>query len=218
MADRITEALGKLQKLVTAKIKAAKDGVVIDEEKFFIYGIEPHTDSLDSYLAAENGSLKFSPTSKGNGTGTKIELYDEDGNLIKTYTLVIFGDVNGDGWYDATDATLVNCIIGGMFTKEQLGEAAWLAADCNHDGAIDETDADLLQQAGILLQSIDQNTQQSELETNSAYAEYIGIIEQAVETEKPDEKPTEDPTEQNWIVVFFEQLINLIKLLLAILK
>ena len=222
MADRITEALGKLQKLVTAKIKAAKAGVVIDEEKLFVYGIEPHTDSLDSYLAAENGSLKFSPTSKGNGTGTKIELYDEDGNLIKTYTLVIFGDVNGDGWYDATDATLVNCIIGGMFTKEQLGEAAWLAADCNHDGAIDETDADLLQQAGILLQSIDQNAQQSELETNSAYAEYIGIIEQAVETEKPDEKPdekpTEDPTEQNWIVVFFEQLINLIKLLLAILK
>ncbi len=218
MADRITEALGKLQKLITAKIKAAKDGVVIDEEKLFVYGIEPHTDSLDSYLAAENGSLKFSPTSKGNGTGTKIELYDEDGNLIKTYTLVIFGDVNGDGWYDATDATLVNCIIGGMFTKEQLGEAAWLAADCNHDGTIDETDADLLQQAGILLQSIDQNAQQSELETNSAYTEYIGIIEQTVETEKPDEKPTEDPTEQNWIAVFFEQLINLIKLLLAILK
>lgn len=226
MADRITEALGKLQKLVTAKIKAAKDGVVIDEKKLFIYGIEPHTDSLDSYLAAENGSLKFSPTSKGNGTGTKIELYDEDGNLIKTYTLVIFGDVNGDGWYDATDATLVNCIIGGMFTKEQLGEAAWLAADCNHDGTIDGTDADLLQQAGILLQSIDQNAQQSELETNSAYAEYIGIIEQTIESETPDEAPiespdevpNEEPAEQNWIVVFFEQLINLIKLLLAILK
>ena len=218
MADRITEALGKLQKLVTAKIKAAKDGVVIDEEKLFIYGIEPHTDSLDSYLAAENGSLKFSPTSKGNGTGTKIELYDEDGNLVKTYTLVIFGDVNGDGWYDAADATLVNCIVGGMFTKDQLGEAAWLAADCNHDGTIDETDADLLQQAGILLQSIDQNAAQSELETSSAYTEYIGIIEQTIETEKPDEKPTEDPTEQNWIAAFFEQIFNLIKLLLAILK
>ena len=218
MADRITEALGKLQKLVTAKIKAAKDGVVIDEEKLFIYGIEPHSDSLDSYLAAENGSLKFSPTSKGNGTGTKIELYDEDGNLIKTYTLVIFGDVNGDGWYDAADATLVNCIIGGMFTKEQLGEAAWLAADCNHDGTIDEADAGLLQQAGILLQSIDQNAAQSELETSSAYTEYIGIIEQTVETEKPDEKPTEEPTEQNWIAAFFEQIFNLIKLLLAILK
>ena len=226
MADRITEALGKLQKLVTAKIKAVKDGVVIDEEKLFVYGIEPHTDSLDSYLAAESGSLKFSPTSKGNGTGTKIELYDEDGNLIKTYTLVIFGDVNGDGWYDATDATLVNCIVGGMFTKEQLGEAAWLAADCNHDGVINEADSELLQQAGIMLQSINQNVQQSELETSSAYTEYISIIEQTVETEKPDDAPaenpdktpTEEPTEQNWVVVFFEQLFNLIKLLLSILK
>lgn len=226
MADRITEALGKLQKLVTAKIKAVKDGVVIDEEKLFVYGIEPHTDSLDSYLAAESGSLKFSPTSKGNGTGTKIELYDEDGNLIKTYTLVIFGDVNGDGWYDATDATLVSCIVGGMFTKEQLGEAAWLAADCNHDGVINEADSELLQQAGIMLQSINQNVQQSELETSSAYTEYISIIEQTVETEKPDDAPaenpdktpTEEPTEQNWVVVFFEQLFNLIKLLLSILK
>ena len=53
-----------------------------------------------------------------------------------------------------------------------------------------------------------------------------GIIEQTVETEKPDDAPTEnpdktpteEPTEQNWVVVFFEQLFNLIKLLLAILK
>ena len=196
------------------------------KDELFVYGIEPHTDSLDSYLAAESGSLKFSPTSKGNGTGTKIELYDEDGNLVKTYTLVIFGDVNGDGWYDATDATLVNCIVGGMFTKEQLGEAAWLAADCNHDGVINEADSELLQQAGIMLQSINQNAQQSELETSSAYTEYISIIEQTVETEKPDDAPTEnpdktpteEPTEQNWVVVFFEQLFNLIKLLLSILK
>ena len=124
------------------------------------------------------------------------------------------------------DATLVNCIVGGMFTKEQLGEAAWLAADCNHDGVINEADSELLQQAGIMLQSINQNAQQSELETSSAYTEYISIIEQTVETEKPDDAPaenpdktpTEEPTEQNWVVVFFEQLINLIKLLLSILK
>ena len=113
-----------------------------------------------------------------------------------------------------------------MFTKEQLGEAAWLAADCNHDGAINEADSELLQQAGIMLQSINQNAQQSELETSSTYTEYISIIEQTVETEKPDDAPTEnpdktpteEPTEQNWVVVFFEQLFNLIKLLLSILK
>ena len=218
MADRITAALGKLEKLVTAKIKAVKDGVVIDEEKLFIYGIEPHTDSLDSYLAAESGSLKFSPTANGQGTGTKIELYDESGSLVKTYTLVIFGDVNGDGWYDAKDATLVNCIIGGMLTEEQLGEAAWLAADCNHDGVIGEADSELLQQAGVLLQSIDQNAVQQELETSSVYSEYVGMIEQTVETEKPDENPSDGSAQQSWLITFFEQIFNLVKLLLALLK
>ncbi len=218
MAAKITEAINNLEKLVTAKIKAVKESVIIDEEKLLVYGIEPHTDSLDSYIAADNGSLKFSPTANGNGTGTKIDLYDEDGNLVKTYTLVIFGDLNGDGWYDATDATLVSCIIGGMLTKEQLGEAAWLAADCNHDGVIGENDVELLTQAGVMLQSIDQNAAQSELETSSAYNEYISIIDQTVETEKNNDDSTEASTDQKQIAVFFKRLFNLIKLLLAILK
>ncbi len=218
MAAKITEAINNLEKLVTAKIKAVKESVIIDEEKLLVYGIEPHTDSLDSYIAADNGSLKFSPTANGNGTGTKIDLYDEDGNLVKTYTLVIFGDLNGDGWYDATDATLVSCIIGGMLTKEQLDEAAWLAADCNHDGVIGENDVELLTQAGVMLQSIDQNAAQSELETSSAYNEYISIIDQTVETEKNNDDSTEASTDQKQIAVFFKRLFNLIKLLLAILK
>ena len=125
--------------------------------------------------------------------------------------------MNGDGWYDATDATLVNCIIGGMLTKEQLGEAAWLAADCNHDGVIGENDVELLTQAGIMLQSIDQQADQSELETSSAYNEYISIIDQTIEAEN-DKESNEASTEQNQISVFFKRLFNLVKLLLAILK
>lgn len=214
MADRINEAIGNLVKAVTAKVKAVKDGVTIDEEKLFIYGIEPHTDSLESYLTAENGTLKIVATVHGQGTGTKIELYDEDDALVKTYTLVIFGDLNGDGWYDATDATIVNCIIGGMFTKDQLGEAVWFAADCNHDGVIGEQDSEMLQQAGVLLQQIDQVANQTELETSSVYNEYIGLIDQNIESEKNEE----NPAQQNWVITIFEQIFNLIKLLLAILK
>lgn len=214
MADRINDAIGNLVKVVTAKVKAVRGGVTIDEEKLFIYGIEPHTDSLESYLAAENGTLKIVATAHGQGTGTKIELYDEDGVLVKTYTLVIFGDLNGDGWYDATDATIVNCIVGGMFTKDQLGEAVWLAADCNHDGVIGEEDSEMLQQAGVLLQQIDQGAKQTELETSSVYNEYIGLIDQNIESEKPDK----NPAQQNWVITIFEQIFNLIKLLLAILK
>lgn len=221
MAERINEAVNNLVKLVNAKIKATATGVTVDDEKLFIYGIEPHTDSLENYIAAENGSIKIISTAKGQGTGTKIELYDDEGTLVKTYTLVIFGDLNGDGWYDATDATLVNCIIGGMFTKEQLGEAAYFAADCNHDGVIGESDAELLQQAGVLLQQINQSTEQSELETNSAYSEYISLIEQNIQTEVPNENGSDKEDENmniSFIEEFIEMFISFIKMILSFVK
>ena len=72
----------------------------------------------------------------------------------------------------------------------------------------------MLQQAGVLLQQIDQGANQTELETSSVYNEYIGLIDQNIESEKNDE----NPAQQNWVITIFEQIFNLIKLLLAILK
>ena len=217
MAKRITDAIAALEKVAPAKINTSKDTVSVDETTNFIYGINPHTDSLDKYLNAENGSLKFISTSRGQGTGTKVELYDEDGELVKSYDIVIFGDINGDGWYDATDATLASCIINGMLTEEQLGSAAWLAADCNHDGVVNDKDFALLQQAGVLLQDINQSASQAELETSSSYNDYVGMINQTIETETPDETPGDKADDFNGFVSFLEQIIGLIKMLLAIL-
>lgn len=112
------------------------------------------------------------------GTGTILSLYsNENGEVIDKYTIILFGDVNGDGWYDGRDAVTVSMIANGMLSREQVGEAVWMAADCNHDGKIEQADVDLLNQAGSLLSSVDQTKQTEELlETSSEYNEYFNLI------------------------------------------
>ena len=68
-----------------------------------------------------------------------------------------------------------------MLAKEQVGEAAWLAADCNHDGEINQADVDILIQAGLLLAEVDQTKTTEELSTDSVYLEYQSMIDQTPE-------------------------------------
>ena len=136
------------------------------------------------------------------------------------YTIVIFGDVNGDGWYDGTDAITVSCIANGMLSKDQVGEAVWMAADCNHDGDIDQTDVDILNQAGVLLANVDQTKTEEELQTSSSYIAYRNLIDQ--QAELPQEETTEDNTQApelniwetllQFIINFIRQIISVIRI------
>lgn len=181
MAKDINAAIASLVKIETAVIKPIFDGTTVDNENMLIYGVEASISSLDKYIEAVDGTIKCTETTNGLGTGTVIELCNEDGDVIKTYKLVIFGDVNGDGLYDAQDAFIVDCIINGLLTREKVGEAVWLAADCNHDGEINADDRALLEQAGLLLSKVDQSKSKQELEADEAYTEYTELISQSVE-------------------------------------
>ncbi|MBP9988332.1 MAG: metallophosphoesterase, partial [Ruminococcus sp.] len=76
-------------------------------------------------IAVENGKI---------GTGTEIYLLDSQGNAYNTAQVVIFGDVNGDGIYDATDSIIVSLLANNMLSEKTVGKAVYMAADCNHDG------------------------------------------------------------------------------------
>ena len=114
--------------------------------------------------------------------------------------------MNGDGWYDGMDAVTVSCIANGMLTKDQIGEAAYMAADCNHDGVVDEFDVALLNQAGVLLANVDQTKTQEELAADSDYAEYLNLIDQQNASEDTTEIQPEDETPD-----FFAKLISIIE-------
>lgn len=181
---------------------------VIDAENGFIYGLDVGLNSIDSYveLSSSSCSLEYDENKNGFGTGTVINMVN-DSTVIDSYTIVIFGDVNGDGWYDGQDAVVVNMLANGMLTREQVGEAVWTAADCNHDGIIDQLDVDLLNHASIVLSNVDQTKTKEELLETSAYNEYIGLIDQNYEVveDKPEDN---DPATGN--ISFIKALLTFI--------
>lgn len=167
------------------------------------------------------------------GTGTVVKLVEGE-DVVDEQTFIMTGDVTGDGWYDGQDATIVSCIAAGMLTSNDVGEAAYIAADCNYDGEINQTDVDLLKKAGALISNIDQNKPVSELETNSCYIEYVDLIDQTsdvtidVETKNEhdndidepipeivEKEPVEDVTDIswnlfNWLFDIFKSIVGFI--------
>lgn len=79
---------------------------------------------------------------------------------------------------------IITVLANGMLTRDNVGDAVYMAADCNHDGAIDESDIALLNEAGTLLANVDQSKSADVLlETSSEYIEYLELIDQAPELE-----------------------------------
>ena len=214
-------------------VKPAEDtAIVIDDKNKIIYGISSGLDRYEfreSYLSVCD-DVYVKTNTEVVGTGTIVS-FECDGETLEQYTVLVFGDVNGDGWYDGTDAVLVSCLANGMLTKDDVSEAVYMAADCNHDGVIDQLDVDLLNEAGALLANVDQ-TKPAEvlLETSSEYVEYISLIDQSpeigvevntetdIEPNVPEseedgtcEEDTEELTQQDAKVDIFEMIMNFIK-------
>lgn len=181
------------------------NGAVVDNENGVIYGFVGCPESIDGYVKTVDSSLSVQCDSKALGTGSVVSVLNGT-KTVDSYKIVIFGDVDGDGRYDGRDAVTVSMLANGMLTREQVGEAAWIAADCNHDGIIDQLDVEILNQAGVLLSKVDQTKPTEELlETSAEYNEYLSLIDQMnTEPEKPNDEPTEDDR-------FFAKLVSFIK-------
>lgn len=192
----------------------AKNGSVIDEENGIIYGFAPFSNDINYYAETGDEAVVLSCNTDVIGTGSVISV-NYDGNTVLTYETVIFGDVNGDGKYDGTDAVLVHCAANGMLDEISLGKAAYTAADCNHDGTVDVLDAELLEQAGLLLAEIEQLTD-TELESSSVYAEYLSLIEQTVLPQETEES-VPDTTDSS-AAGFIEFLLSIIKKIIVFFK
>ena len=123
---------------------------VVDNENNYVYGIPAGTttEELSEYFIVSNGSFKMVANASGytNGTGATLVVMDTKGNEVATYTLVVFGDVNGDAAISDTDAAAVgNASLGGTIE----GEANNMAADINGDGGITDTDSATVSNASL---------------------------------------------------------------------
>ncbi len=199
------------------------NGMIADGETGMIYGLDAGVDSLNEYtaLAADNLKWAYKLGEYGFGTGTVATLKRAN-NVVAEYTVVIFGDVDGNGWYDANDAFIVNMIASGLIDKSMLSEAMQKAADCNHDGAINELDFDLLIDASVLLDDVDQSATQPELVSNAVYIQYCSLIDQSAgadlepvptpETELSDQETNQSVDTVNIEAIFATILEYIIKI------
>lgn len=102
-------------------------------------------DNLKSGLSS-NGKIKIlksdgSENTGTVGTGNKVAVYDNSGNLKSTYDIVVYGDANGDGKVSISDLIAVNRHI---LAKSSLRGVKFTAGDANKDGKISISDLILI--------------------------------------------------------------------------
>lgn len=126
--------------------------VVIDNDRKLISGVPSglaYYDLTNDYITA---CVDLDIEVERNdivGTGSKVKLKEFYDELLAEYTIVVFGDVNGDGFCDGQDAVLVSCIADGMLTRADVSDAVYMAADFNCDGIVNSYDVDALNEAGL---------------------------------------------------------------------
>lgn len=123
---------------------------IIDSRNMLIYNIAP--ESLDVYSFLDVASLNYwyDCVSTGSyiGTGALVEVYDGD-HLVATYTILLYGDINGDGSINSTDSAEITAYLAGTSSLIQEGNIYFKAADVNFDGVVNEADAALISSGSV---------------------------------------------------------------------
>jgi hypothetical protein len=70
------------------------------------------------------------------GTGCQVQLI-HNGAVVKSYTVILYGDANGDGWISSAD---LNRIFEHVLRKTSLTGAFSTAADVDRNGRISSAD------------------------------------------------------------------------------
>ena len=116
---------------------------VLDTERGYIYGLDIGLMDLEGYVEYSVSVSYEIPD--GIGTGMTLITF-RDGNEWEKYTIIIFGDLNGDGVIDIYDSSVLAAIVNGDMEIEE-GSAISFAADLNDDTAIDVFDLMILNAA-----------------------------------------------------------------------
>lgn len=124
------------------------DGNIV-EVNGYIYGVEPERGETveDLFEVTGDGSIAVVANDAGSdcGTGTLVNVLDADGNVVATYVLIIFGDIDGDGQITVDDAASMEYSAAYMLetasgTYEDCPQL-WFAGDLDGDGAVTVDDA-----------------------------------------------------------------------------
>lgn len=120
---------------------------IIDSRQMFIYGLAPELFDLEGYASPVGSYALDYELHDQLYIGTGAYVYVMDGTSQKAlYTVVLYGDLNGDGEITADDQTIMNGLVDGTgdTTGFFAGGPFFTAADLNGDGKIDALDKGIL--------------------------------------------------------------------------
>lgn len=140
---------------------AEGSSAVIDDTNKIIYGLDEAYSNLGSYIKATDGAeINFIPTASGNGTGSVVQLMKQ-GEVLDSYTIVIFGDLTGDAFFNEEDIVILNLYSAFALSPEEDildGSPRFIACDLTHDDLLDERDKSVLNLYLAYIGEIDQTT------------------------------------------------------------
>ena len=102
------------------------DTGVVDGDNMYVYGV-PAGQTVENFFSVENGTFQVS----GNGTGDTLTVYTTGGDVYAVYTVIIFGDVTGDGQVTPADTGAIKRAL----MNDGLAGALAVAADVNGSGS-----------------------------------------------------------------------------------
>ena len=138
----VVTGASQLVTVATASADPVLTGIstgVVDSTNNYVYGVpagttaDATTAGFGTYFTVTNGTFEVS----GNGTGATLTVKKTDGTTFATYTIVIFGDVNGDGAVTAADYVALKNSLGAA----GVSGATKVAADVNGSGYASVPDA-----------------------------------------------------------------------------
>lgn len=113
----------------------------IDEARKYVYGVKAGDEATAYFEATNGGSIEMVANEAGatNGTGAQLQLKGADGSVVDTYTLIIFGDVDGTGAVDASDTLPIMQYVADSVANS-LSDVQLFAADIDASSAVDASD------------------------------------------------------------------------------
>lgn len=176
MATALRDAIDNLAAIPVIEFYVPEDQIINNKDKY-IYGFDQDFYSQEEremwgddfyfyfsmYFGAPTAgdTMLAEPTEAGYGTGTKVQIAsDPDGDgeydIDTTYTLIMFGDINGDSFIDGQDAVVMRTYAASMLRVKGYNQYLNYAGDLNKDGTIGASDAKSVENAGLYKETIDQ--------------------------------------------------------------
>lgn len=148
------------RKDIVLKVREGKTAI-IDDKRNYVYSFYQSPvatnyrtnltiDILnDTFEATNGGSIEFVKGGPNNccySTGAGVVLKDKEGNKVKTYKIIIFGDNNGHGMLNTTSTSKIKSIItdSSKYANEFI-----FASDINFDGKVDINDQNLMSKIAV---------------------------------------------------------------------